>query len=108
MLRAQKAVEAGCDGVIASGLEIQAIRELAGNGLLIVAPGIRQDASGVDDHKRAVTPTEAIEAGADYLVVGRPIRTAPDPRKAAEAILTEMQTAFDVAQGLKSHLPKKS
>jgi orotidine-5'-phosphate decarboxylase len=96
LYRARKALEAGCDGVIASGREVPAIRELAGKRpLLIVTPGIRRESAGPDDHKRAVTPSEAIKAGADYLVVGRPIRTAPDPRKAAEEILEEMQEAFD-------------
>jgi orotidine-5'-phosphate decarboxylase len=63
--------------------------------LLIVTPGIRPAGKGVDEHARVATPTQAIQAGADYLVVGRPIRDAPDPRAAAEAIISEMQTAFD-------------
>jgi orotidine-5'-phosphate decarboxylase len=94
--RAQKAIDAGCDGVIASGEEAQRIRQLAGERpLLIVTPGIRQSDAGVDDHKRATTPSAAIAAGADYLVVGRPIINDPDPKLAAEKYLSEMQEAFD-------------
>jgi len=60
-----------------------------------VTPGIRPAGKGMDEHARVTTPAQAIQAGADYLVVGRPIRDAPDPRAAAEAIVAEMQTAFD-------------
>jgi orotidine-5'-phosphate decarboxylase len=62
---------------------------------LIVTPGIRPTDSAADDHARVSTPTSAILAGADYLVVGRPIRDAADPRAASEAIVIEMQAAFD-------------
>lgn len=93
--RAQLAAEVGCDGVVASGAEPAAIRQKVGQGLLIVTPGIRPAGKGVDEHARVATPTQAIQAGADYLVVGRPIRDAPDPRAAAEAIISEMQLAFD-------------
>jgi len=95
LYRARKALEAGCDGVIASGHEARAIRELAKDRLLIVTPGIRPAGTGRNEHKRSVTPAQAIEAGADYLVVGRPIRDAEDPRGAAEGILAEMQSAFN-------------
>jgi orotidine-5'-phosphate decarboxylase len=101
MRRAQKAMEAGCDGVIASSREAAGIRRLVnqgkgmGNKFLIVTPGIRPASSPHDDHKRLGTPTHAIRNGADYLVIGRPIRNAPDPREAAEAIIQEMQAAFD-------------
>ncbi len=98
--RVKNALRAGCDGVIASGREVAAIRSLAGDRpLLIVTPGIRPSTANVNDHKRSVTPAEAIKAGADYLVVGRPIRGADDPRNAAEDILAEMQEAFDSFQG---------
>ena len=90
-----KAKEIGCQGVIASGREARAIRELVGPDFLIVTPGIRPSGSKRDDHKRSSTPTAAIEAGADYLVVGRPITLSRDPRGAADTILDEMQTAFD-------------
>lgn len=95
LYRAKKALEAGCDGVIASGYEAKAIRELAHNRLLIVTPGIRPKNASVNDHKRYVTPAQAIEAGADYLVVGRPIKDAKDPRVAAERILAEMRAAVE-------------
>lgn len=94
--RSQKAHEAGCDGVIASGLEVEQIRSLVGDGLLIVVPGVRSSGAKLDDHKRSITPSEAIMAGADYLVVGRPIYNAPDPKSEAQAYLEEMQKAFDL------------
>lgn len=97
LFRAQKALDAGCDGVIASGHEAKQIKELTKN-LLVITPGIRPDGSPEDDQKRKVTPAQAIEAGADYLVLGRPI-TQPElylsPRAAAEAILHEMQEALN-------------
>jgi orotidine-5'-phosphate decarboxylase len=93
--RAKLAAEVGCDGVVASGAEPQAIRQKVGKALIIVAPGIRPTDVGTDEHARIATPTQAIKAGADYLVVGRPIRDAADPRAAAEAIVAEMQSAFD-------------
>ena len=95
--RAKKALEAGCDGVIASGKEAQQIKELTGNRLLVITPGIRPDGSPIHDQKRVMRPQDAINAGADYLVIGRPI-TEPDdstPREAAQKILAEMQMAFD-------------
>ena len=96
LFRARKALEAGCDGVIASGREAQAIRELT-DKLLVVTPGIRPDGYGEDDQKRRTTPADAIQAGADYLVIGRPITGAADPRVASQQILEEMQKAFDQA-----------
>ena len=95
LFRARKALEAGCDGVIASGREAEKIRELSGGKLLVVTPGIRPEGYPADDQKRNTTPREAVVAGADYLVVGRPITGAPNPREAAAAILAEMQAAFD-------------
>jgi orotidine-5'-phosphate decarboxylase len=93
LYRAKMASESGCDGVIASGREIAAIRREVGRQLLIVTPGIRPAGFGVDDHQRSVTPGQAIKAGADYIVVGRPIRDAADPRAAAEEIIREMAIA---------------
>lgn len=93
--RALLASEVGCDGVVASGEEPAVLRPKVGPRFLIVTPGVRPAGKGVDDHARATTPTQTISAGADYLVIGRPIREAADPAVAAAAILAEMQTAFD-------------
>src|SRR5690606_10496640 len=94
--RAQQAVAAGCDGVIASGLEATRLREALGAGPLIVTPGIRPaDGARNDDQRRVVTPTLALRAGADYIVVGRPIRDAADPYRAAAAIQTEIAAALE-------------
>ncbi len=97
--RARQALEAGCDGIIASAADHpDAIRSdiggaIGGERLLIATPGIRPAGSGRDDHQRLATPRAAIARGADYLVVGRPIITAPDPRAAASAIIAEMNAA---------------
>lgn len=80
--RARRVVALGCDGVVSSGVEARALREAIGPGFLIVSPGIRPLESA-DDQRRVVTPREAFENGADYIVVGRPIRAAADPRGAA-------------------------
>jgi orotidine-5'-phosphate decarboxylase len=93
--RALLAFEVGCDGVVASGEEPAAIRQKVGPRFLIVTPGVRPTGKGVDDHARATTPTQTIAAGADYLVIGRPIRDAEDPIATVTAIVGEMQTAFD-------------
>lgn len=93
--RARRALEAGCDGVVASGLELRAMRREVDRQLLIVTPGIRPvDNRPEDDQKRVVTVEQAFADGADYIVVGRPIRDAADPRAAAEAI---QQTIASVA-----------
>ena len=92
--RAMLAQEAGLDGVVASGEETEALRQALGPGPLIVTPGIRPQGSEVHDQARTVTPAQAIGAGADYLVVGRPITRAPDPRAAAEAIVAEIAAAL--------------
>jgi len=85
--RARRAFEAGCDGVVASGLELPAIRAAVDERLLVVTPGIRPvENRPADDQKRVVTVEQAFGDGADYIVVGRPIRNADDPRAAAEAI----------------------
>jgi len=93
--RARKAQSIGCDGVISSGKEVAALRERVGDKFLIVTPGIRPSGAKADDHRRVATPTAAIMAGANYLVVGRPITQSPDPCAAALKILEEMQAAFD-------------
>lgn len=93
--KARLAQKAGCQGIIASGKEAAAIRTQAGPDFLIVTPGIRPAGVSHEDHKRAVTPGDAIRAGADYLVVGRPIVRARNPRETALKIIAEMQEAFD-------------
>ena len=92
--RAKLAKQAGFDGVIASGHEAAAIRKTLGPGFLIVTPGVRPQGAAVQDQARAVTPALAITAGADYLVVGRPITRAADPRAAAETIAAEIAAAL--------------
>ena len=84
------AKEAGIDGVVASPKEIQAIRKTCGNDFVIVTPGIRPASSSKDDQKRIMTPIEAVNAGADYIVVGRPITQAEDPLSAAQSINNEL------------------
>jgi orotidine-5'-phosphate decarboxylase len=88
--RARRALELGCDGVVSSGLEVPALRESIDHALITVCPGIRpifnDEPPQLDDQQRVVTPARAIASGADYLVVGRPIRDADDPRAAAESI----------------------
>lgn len=93
--RAQGALDAGCDGVISSGLEVPAIREAVGNELKVVTPGIRPgDGQPTGDQKRVVTVETAFANGADYIVVGRPIRDAASPRAAAEAIQATIAGQF--------------
>jgi orotidine-5'-phosphate decarboxylase len=87
---AKLAQKAGLDGVVASAHEVRLIREACGAGFLIVVPGIRPAESSTDDQARVATPAQAISAGADYLVVGRPITASKDPRKAALAISKEI------------------
>lgn len=93
--RARRALAAGCDGVISSGLEARLLREHIDSRLLVVTPGIRPvDNRPVDDQKRVVSVEQAFENGADYIVVGRPIRDAADPRVAAESIQTTIASLF--------------
>jgi len=85
--RARRALEAGCDGVISSGLEVPKLREFIDSKLIVVTPGIRPvDNKPEGDQKRVVTVEKAFANGADHIVVGRPIRDAENPRAAAEAI----------------------
>jgi orotidine-5'-phosphate decarboxylase len=90
---ARLAQEAGLDGVVASGQEARAIRARCGPKFLIVTPGVRPESVSANDQSRVATPSEAIEAGADYLVVGRPITDSDDPRASALAIAREIASA---------------
>lgn len=94
--RARRALEAGCDGVISSGMEAPALKRELGDRLLVVTPGIRpvQNRPSGDDQKRTVDVAQAFANGADYIVVGRPIRHAPDPRAAAQAIQASIAGVF--------------
>ena len=98
--RARRALEAGCDGVVSSGLEVPALRESVDHALITVCPGIRpifnDEVPKQDDQQRVVTPARAISSGADYLVVGRPIRDAHDPRAAAESIQQQIAAALNI------------
>jgi orotidine-5'-phosphate decarboxylase len=87
---AKLAQASGLRGVVASPHEVAAIREACGSGMLIVVPGIRPEGSDVGDQRRTTTPAAAIAAGADYIVVGRPITDASDPRAAALAIVDSL------------------
>ena len=96
--RARRALEAGCDGVVSSGLEATLLRQFIDHRLLVVTPGIRPvDNKPVDDQKRTVDVAQAFANGADYIVVGRPIRDAADPRAAAEAIQGTIASIFSGA-----------
>jgi orotidine-5'-phosphate decarboxylase len=91
--RTRQAVEAGMDGIICAATDAAALRPIMGSHGLIVTPGIRPSGSATGDQKRVATPADAIAAGADYLVVGRPIIGAPDRRAAADAITREITAA---------------
>ena len=90
LARAEDAKAAGMDGIVASPEEAAAIRQAVGDEILLITPGIRPAGADIGDQKRVATPAAAIAAGADYIVVGRPILTAPDPGGAAKAIIDEM------------------
>ena len=87
---ARLAKQAGMDGVVASAYEVKAIRRACGPKFLIVVPGIRPATAARNDQSRVATPASAIRAGADYIVVGRPITSAPNPRNAALSIANEV------------------
>ncbi len=89
--RAAQARDTGVDGLVCSAEEAAILRNIAGPGMVLVTPGIRPAGSASGDQKRIMTPARAIEAGADYLVVGRPVVEAADPQKAADAIVDEIQ-----------------
>jgi orotidine-5'-phosphate decarboxylase len=93
--RARRSLEAGCDGVIASGLEVDALRKAVDDKLLVITPGIRPvENRPDDDQKRVVTVEDAFRKGADHIVVGRPIKNAVDPRTAALAIQDTINSVF--------------
>ncbi len=91
--RARRAIHCGCDGVVASGHEAARLRDELGDRLMIVIPGIRP-VENIDDQKRTVTVQDAFSHGADYIVVGRPIRDADNPRKVAETIQREIASTL--------------
>jgi orotidine-5'-phosphate decarboxylase len=91
--RAAQARDIGVDGLVCSAAEVANLRSIVGPRMLLVTPGIRHAGAASDDQKRIMTPKSAIAAGADYLVVGRPILDARDPKAAAEAIVAEIAAA---------------
>jgi len=93
--RAAMAYESGFDGVVASGQEAAKIRDITGPDFLIVTPGIRLNATATDDQERVITPDHAIDNGANYLVVGRPITQADDPVMAARTFLDHITSALE-------------
>ncbi len=92
--RAKQAHAIGVDGLVCSGEEVARLRQLLGPGRDLVVPGIRPTGSDAGDQKRVMTPAQAIAAGADYLVVARPVVAAADPKAAAEAIVAEIAGAL--------------
>ncbi len=93
--RARRALEAGCDGVVSSGLEAQLLRQYIDARLLVITPGIRPvENRPSDDQKRVVSVQQALQYGADYIVVGRPIRDAADPNAAAEIVQKQIAEAY--------------
>ena len=93
-IRARQAKALGIDGLVCSPEEVAAVREIVGDGMSLVTPGIRPAGSASGDQKRVMTPSRAIKAGADYLVVGRPIMAAADPKAAADSIQAEIAQAL--------------
>lgn len=93
--RAGESLKYGCDGLIASGLNAKMLRDSFGKEFTLVCPGIRPKEDVTDDHKRPCAPYQAIIDGADYIVVGRPIRNAADPKAKAERIIEDIQEAMD-------------
>lgn len=92
---AGQALAAGSDGLIASGDFVGRLRREHGDGFPIVAPGIRPEGTEAAEHKNVLTPLQAIEQGADYLVIGRPIRKAPDAAAAARAVIAEIEQGLE-------------
>jgi orotidine-5'-phosphate decarboxylase len=93
-LRVAKAVESGMDGIVCSPLEVANVRRIGGPKLKLVIPGVRSAGAAVGDQKRVATPAEAIRNGADYLVIGRQVTRAADPRAACEQIVREISSSL--------------
>lgn len=93
--RAAQARDTGVDGLVCSPEEAASLRDIAGPGMVLVTPGIRPVGSATGDQKRIMTPARAIEAGADYLVVGRPVLEAREPKAVADAIVAEIEQAAE-------------
>ena len=94
-IRARMALDAGCEGLIASGESVRDLREhFSDRQFLIVAPGIRPEAAARDDHKRSLTPYQAIRYGADYLVMGRPVTGADRPNDVVQSVISEIERAL--------------
>jgi orotidine-5'-phosphate decarboxylase len=91
--RAKQAHDVGTDGIVCSPAEAGPLRLMVGADMLLVTPGVRPAGAAIGDQKRVTTPAQAISAGADYLVVGRPVIAAPDPKAAADAIVAEIAAA---------------
>jgi orotidine-5'-phosphate decarboxylase len=89
-LRVRQAVKSGIDGIVCSPLEVAKVREIVGDKLQLVTPGVRSTGAAVGDQKRVATPREAIQSGADYVVMGRQVTRASDPRAECERILDEI------------------
>ncbi len=94
-LRVRKAVESGMEGIVCSPIEVVRVRQVGGPGLTLVIPGSRSPGAATGDQKRVATPTEAMQNGADYLVIGRQVSRSDDPAKACEAILAELAQSRD-------------
>jgi len=96
LLKARMAKAAGCQGVVCSGLEVGAVKREIGPDMVAVTPGIRPAWTVVDkdDQKRIVTPADAVKNGSDYVVIGRPIRDAKDPKDAAKRVAEEIASAL--------------
>lgn len=88
---AKLAAEAGCDGVVCAPGDVERIRAVVAPAFIVVTPGVRPPGAPADEHARTLTPREAIDAGADFFVIGRPVTRAPDPRAAAQAILDSLR-----------------
>jgi len=95
--RAEQAREAGIGGIVCAATEASAVRMIVGSSMAVVTPGIRPAGADHGDQKRVVTPADAVRNGASHLVVARPIIAAPDPRAAAQAIVREMDAAYETA-----------
>jgi orotidine-5'-phosphate decarboxylase len=93
-LRVAKAVESGMDGIVCSPLEVANVRRIGGPKLKLVIPGVRSAGAAIGDQKRVATPAEAIRNGADYLVIGRQVTRAADPRAACEQIVREISSSL--------------